>query len=234
MGGKTAPTANGYVISISLAGRISRGSREKVSIVKKNLIDFPWNQDPVKKNRIIIDVSRPRKTTALVSTTIYLGNLSPPFRHRYNNNTGEFIPFFVERNPPRYFNLLSSTSYSISARRHDTFAARRHLETFTHLRIPPRFYFIINDPCRWDRLGSNRFHAQAPSANVRLERNSVEVNSGGSLVRSWGEGIGLELDSTPSTYSMENFLLPFYEHSHEQPPLIVFAKKLSGEMSVGR
>lgn len=66
MGGKTAPTANGYVISISLAGRISRGSREKVSIVKKNLIDFPWNQDPVKKNRIIIDVSRPRKTTALV------------------------------------------------------------------------------------------------------------------------------------------------------------------------
>lgn len=100
MGGKTAPTANGYVISISLAGRISRGSREKVSIVKKNLIDFPWNQDPVKKNRIIIDVSRPRKTTALVSTTIYLGNLSPPFRHRYNNNTGEFIPFFVERNPP--------------------------------------------------------------------------------------------------------------------------------------
>lgn len=103
MGGKTAPTANGYVISISLAGRISRGSREKVSIVKKNLIDFPWNQDPVKKNRIIIDVSRPRKTTALVSTTIYLGNLSPPFRHRYNNNTDEFIPFFVERNPPRYF-----------------------------------------------------------------------------------------------------------------------------------
>lgn len=177
MGGKTAPTANGYVISISLAGRISRGSREKVSIVKKNLIDFPWNQDPAKKNRIIIDVSRPRKTTALVSTTIYLGNLSPPFRHRYNNNTGEFIPFFVERNPPRYFNLLSSTSCSISARRHDTFAARRHLETFTHLRIPPRFYFIINDPCRWDRLGSNRFHAQAPSANVRLERNSVEVNS---------------------------------------------------------
>lgn len=211
------------MISISLAGRISRGSREKVSIVKKNLIDFPWNQDPAKKNRIIIDVSRPRKTTALVSTTIYLGNLSPPFRHRYNNNTDEFIPFFVERNPPRYFNLLSSTSCSISARRHDTFAARRHLETFTHLRIPPRFYFIINDPCRWDRLGSNRFHAQAPSANVRLERNSVEVNSFEAEGR---ESVSSSIRPLDSTYSMENFLLPFYEHSHEQPPLIVFEKTL--------
>ena len=37
MEGKTAPTANSYVISISLAGRISRGSREKVFYRQKKL-----------------------------------------------------------------------------------------------------------------------------------------------------------------------------------------------------
>lgn len=171
MEGKTAPTANGYVISISLAGRISRGSREKVFYRQKKLDrlsvvprggEISQTYPALVKQRLVSTAYR------CLSRQFIFSLLS------VNNNTGEFT--CVERNPQKIFQsrpfFLSST----------WFLARRHPLVATSKPLPTRdsslllFYHKRSVAMRSVATGS----AQAPSAirPIGTGRNSVEVKLG--------------------------------------------------------